>query len=83
MNEILDLDAAVDFHLDENYKAFDEYFNKDDFMPVGWIPDPLTISNHYLMLAWLFNLVANKYTTSYQSYLDRCEELSIPHYIND
>ena len=74
MNEILDIYRAISFH-------HDEVISENGQIMLDF--DSLTISKHFTMLAWLFNLVANKYTTSYQSYLDKCKELSIPHYIND
>ncbi len=90
---ILDLNEAFQFHIDEidiisnasEELLTDEEFNaiEDDWIPLEAMIDPQTISNHFAILSWIMSLVAQKHTTSYTFYVNKCKELSIPPYTQE
>ena len=89
---ILDLNVAYTFHEGEIAKIIDNSFNAlaedqqqqfvEDF-PVEAVIDPQTFSNHLAMLSWIMGLVAQKHTTSFTFYVNKCKGLSIPHYTEE
>lgn len=89
---ILNLNKAYDFHEDEFNKQIQLSFDAltedqqeeiDDSLPVELAIDPQTMSNHYAILSWILSLVAQKHTTSFTFYVNKCKELSIPHYTEE
>ena len=89
---ILDLNEAYSFHewevLSEADKSYDAltYEQQDEFdddVPIQYIIDPQTVSNHLAMMSWIMGLVAQKHTTSYTFYANKCKELSIPPYTQE
>lgn len=89
---ILDLNKAYTFHENEIAKIIDSSFHAlpedqqeqfiEDF-PVEKVIDPQTFSNHLAILSWIMGLVAQKHTTSYTFYTNKCKELSIPPYTQE
>lgn len=90
---ILDLNKAFQFHIDEidiisnasEELLTEEEFNaiEDDWIPLEAMIDPQTISNHFAILSWIMGLVAQKHTTSFTFYANKCKGLSIPHYTEE
>lgn len=92
MENILDLNKAYTFHEDELYEEANKSYNaltKEqqskllDNVPAEHLIDPQTVSNHLAMMSWIMSLVAQKHTTSYTFYVNKCKELSIPPYTQE
>lgn len=89
---ILDLNEAYSFHewevateADKSYNAltYEQQDELDYDLPIQYIIDPQTTSNHLAMMSWIMGLVAQKHTTSFTFYVNKCKELSIPHYTEE
>jgi hypothetical protein len=91
--EILDLNAAYDFHSEEVQASIDYSFyevmtteQKNEhggILPVEFLVDPKTASNHLAIMSWILDLVSKKHTTSFTFYANKCKELSIPPYTQE